>query len=152
MFQKLLKLLDKIYPAEIVYAHCDVPCGIYETGSMLTAAETMGKMVEKMLALEYPGDDAEKEPWLAYKNSLVRMILEKEEQGEICKKELLILWTDYFKPEHLKMFPNLHETFWQAAKLASKNKQNVSLEAVLELKSALRKIDGMFKAAEASKK
>jgi nickel superoxide dismutase len=152
MFQKLLKLLDKIYPVEIVYAHCDVPCGIYETGSMLTAAETMGKMVKKMLALEYPGDDAEKEPWLAYKNSLVRMILEKEEQGEICKKELLILWTDYFKPEHLKMFPNLHETLWQAAKLASKNKQNVSLEAVLELKSALRKIDGMFKAAEASKK
>ena len=144
MFQRLIKLLDKIYPAEIVYAHCDVPCGIYETGSMLTAAETMGKMVEKMLALEYPGDDAEKEAWISYKNALVRMILEKEEQGEICKKELLILWTDYFKSEHLEKFPNLHEIFWKAAKLVSKNKQNVDMQAIQELKKAVAEIDAMF--------
>ena len=122
MIRKLLKFLDKISPAEIVYAHCDVPCGLYDTTAMLMAAATMKKMVQKMQELETPSKDATKEKWLAYKNSLTRMIMEKEEQGEICKKELLILWTDYFKQEHMGMFPNLHETFWKAAKLVSKNK------------------------------
>ena len=38
------------------------------------------------------------------------------------KRELDILWHDYFKPEHLEKYPDLHDTFWKAAKLASKNK------------------------------
>lgn len=152
MFQKVLKFLDKILPAEIVYAHCDVPCGIYETSGMLTAAATIEKMVQKLEALEKPRADAPEEERLVYENTLTRIILEKEEQGEICKKELLILWTDYFKPEHLEMFPNLHETFWKAAKLCSKNKQNVSREAVEELKAAIQEINRIFKEAEKSKK
>ncbi len=143
--QKLLKFLDKISPAEIAYAHCDVPCGLYDTAAMIMAAETINKMVQKMQALETPSKDSTKEEWLAYENSLIRMVLEKEEQGEICKKELLILWTDYFKPEHLEMFPNLHETFWKAAKLVSKNKQSVDKQAAEELKAATKEIDQIFK-------
>ncbi|MBI3070172.1 MAG: hypothetical protein HYY87_02610, partial [Candidatus Levybacteria bacterium] len=57
------------------------------------------------------------------RNSFVRMVWTKEEHARKCKEELLILWTDYFKKEHLSQFPNLHETFWQAAKVCSKNKQ-----------------------------
>ncbi|MBI3046648.1 MAG: superoxide dismutase, Ni [Candidatus Harrisonbacteria bacterium] len=148
MLQKLLKLLDKIWPAEIVYAHCDVPCGIYETDTMLTAVATIEKMVQKLEVLEKPAASVPKGEWLAYKNSLTRMIIEKEEQGEICKKELLILWTDYFKPEHLEIFPNLHEIFWKAAKLVSKNKQNIDMTAVGELKAATQEIDRIFKATK----
>lgn len=144
MPQKLLKFFDKIQPVEVVYAHCDVPCGIYETGTMLTAVATIEKLVQKLEALERPAADVPKEEWLTYKNTLIRMIVEKEEQAEICKKELLILWTDYFKPEHLAMFPNLHETFWQAAKLCSKNKQNASREVVEELKKSAAVIDDIF--------
>jgi len=152
MLQRFLKLLDKIWPTEVVYAHCDVPCGIYETGTMLIAVATIEKMVQKLGVLEKPAADAPKGEWLAYENSLTRMIVEKEEQGEICKKELLILWTDYFKPEHLEMFPNLHETFWKAAKLCSRNKQNVDSAAVEELKAVTQEIDQMFQNAEAAKK
>lgn len=152
MLQIILKLLDKIIPAEIVYAHCDVPCGIYETGTLLTAVATIEKMVQKLEALEKPAADAPKGEWLAYENTLTRMVLEKEEQGEICKKELLILWTDYFKPEHLEMFPNLHDAFWKAAKLVSKCKQSVDLKAVEELKSSVQEIDMIFKKAEVAKK
>jgi len=144
MIQKFLKLLDKINPAETVYAHCDVPCGIYETGTMMTAAQTIERMAQKILDLKRPATEALKEEWLAYQNTLTRMIVEKEEQGEICKKEILILWTDYFKEEHLKMFPNLHETFWKAAKLCSKNKQNVDLAAAQELRKAIARIDDIF--------
>lgn len=34
------------------HAHCDVPCGVYETDSALWAVETCQKLVEKLLALE----------------------------------------------------------------------------------------------------
>ncbi|MBI2642012.1 MAG: superoxide dismutase, Ni, partial [Candidatus Wildermuthbacteria bacterium] len=61
-----------------------------------------------------------------------------------CKEELLILWTDYFKPEHLEMFPALHETFWKAAKLCSKVKQEVSMEAAKELEKAVQEIADIF--------
>lgn len=144
MAQRILKLLDKIWSVEVVYAHCDVPCGIYETGTMLTAAATIEKMVQKMEALETPSKDATKEEWLAYKNTLTRMIIEKEEQGEIAKRELLILWTDYFKPEHLAKFPDLHEKVWKTAKLVSKCKQSADMKVVKELKVATHEIAHIF--------
>ena len=39
------------------------------------------------------------------------------------KEHLWILWTDYFKPEHLKAHPNLHELFWNATKTAGESKK-----------------------------
>ena len=151
MLQKLSKLLDRASPAEKVYAHCDVPCGIYETGSMMTAIATIEKMVQKIQALQRPEVDAGGDEWNTYNNSLTRMILEKEEQGEICKKELLILWTDYFKPKHLAKFPDLHEKVWKTAKLVSRCKQSVDMRAVEELKTAAHEIVHYFDAVEAAK-
>ena len=77
-------------------------------------------------------------------NKFVRCVWTKEEHAKKCKEELLILWTDYFKPEHLKMFPNLHEVFWKAAKLCSKNKQEVSLQSAQELARTVDEIAEMF--------
>ena len=102
-------------------------------------------MVEKIQAL--PDDQTE-----ATRNSFVRMVTTKEEHAQLCKKELLILWTDYFKPEHLEMFSDLHDTFWKAAKLCSKNKQEVNADAAKELQDAVANIADMFAKAEASKK
>jgi nickel superoxide dismutase len=152
MIQRILKFIDKIRPFERVYAHCDVPCGIYESDSMMTAAATMEKMVEKIQALKRPAADASADEWNTYQNSLTRMILEKEEQGEICKRELLILWTDYFKPEHLEEFPDLHEKVWKTAKLVSKCKQSVNMKAIQELKDAVHEVAHMFSEAEEAKK
>lgn len=152
IIQKILNFVDKIRPFERVYAHCDVPCGIYEGDSMLTAVATMEKMVEKIQALKRPSTDAPADEWNAYQNSLTRMIVEKEEQGEICKRELLILWTDYFKPEHLERFSDLHEKVWKTAKLVSKCKQSVDMRAIQELKDAAHEIAHMFQEAEEAKK
>jgi len=63
----------------------------------------------------------------------------------------LILWTDFFKPEHLKMFPNLHETFWKAAKLCSTNKQEVSIEHAQELVKAVDEIAEIFVKSKSAK-
>src|SRR4051812_19624580 len=108
-----MKFLKSFFSTK-VYAHCDVPCGMYDPTATRMAAATVLKMVQKLA--EYPEDDL---------NNRVRAIWTKEEHARKCKEELLILWTDYFKPEHLEKFPELHDTFWKAAKLCSANKQSV---------------------------
>ena len=146
MLYRIFEILHKIKPAKKVYAHCDIPCGIYTPEPALTAAKTVAKMVEKIE--ELPQDML---PTLDTRNSFVRMVQVKEEHAQICKKELLILWTDYFKPEHLGDFPELHDTFWKAAKLCSKNKQGVNLQTAQELLKAVEEIAEIFRQAESSK-
>ncbi|HET7700776.1 MAG TPA: superoxide dismutase, Ni [Candidatus Limnocylindria bacterium] len=136
MLGRLLK------PTTIAHAHCDIPCGIYDPTPAKIAADTVAKMVEKITAL--PADASD----FAARNSFVRMVAVKEEHAQICKKELEILWTDYFKPEHLEKFPKLHETFWKATKLCSKNKQSVDAQAASDLQAAVKEISDMFWASK----
>jgi nickel superoxide dismutase len=150
MKQKLLTLLHRILPLYTAYAHCDVPCGIYDPKGAQTAAATVLKMVEKLQATDLP-DVSNKQLLLEYDNTTTRMIMTKEEHAQKCKTELLILWTDYFKPEHVAKFPNLHDIFWKAAKLCSANKQSVDLAKAQELVSAVDEIATIFQQSKASK-
>ena len=140
----------KLFPVETVHAHCDVPCGIYDPSAALIAARTVLTMVQKLTALTPPTDGASPDQVFAWENTSTRMVWTKEEHAQICKEQLLILWTDFFKPEHLQMFPNLHETFWKAAKLCSRNKQNVDIQAAEELLQATEQIAQMFNQAKAA--
>ena len=72
------------------------------------------------------------------------MVMVKEEHAELCKKEVLILWTDYFKSEHLEKFPNLHELVWKTAKLCSENKRLVDEGMARELIEAVDQIVNIF--------
>jgi len=47
-----------------------------------------------------------------------RAVLIKEQRAELVKHHLWVLWTDYFKPAHAETYPQLHELFWTATKLA----------------------------------
>jgi nickel superoxide dismutase len=131
MFKKLIKP---------VYAHCDVPCGVYETDTMKHAADTCLKMVEKIDALGEI-DSIEK------RNSLVRMVMTKEEHAQKVKDQLYLLWSDYFKPEHLQKYPKLHETIWLAAKQASKVKQTVDAKECQDLITQVQTVSDIFSAA-----
>ena len=141
------RLVSYILSTKIAFAHCDVPCGIYDPKPAQIAAATVLKMVQK-IQNDMPKDN----PTEQDRNRFVRMVWTKEEHARKCKEELLILWTDYFKPEHLEMFPDLHDKFWKATKLCSKNKQSVDLNSAEELVNAVDEIANMFKKAEASKK
>lgn len=128
---------------QIVHAHCDGPCGVYDPASARIAAEAVLSMTKKLLALERPkGDDPK--ALLAYKNTSTRFIMIKEQQAELCKRELLILWTDYFKPPHLEKFPNLHDLFWKATKACSACKVEISLEHAEELMVKIKEIHNIF--------
>jgi nickel superoxide dismutase len=143
MFEKTLSALaDKFIPAT-VEAHCDGPCGVYDPSSARIAAEAVLSMTKKINALEAPAA-SDKKAAIAYQNTLTRFVEIKEQQAEIAKRELLILWTDYFKPEHLKAIPDLHDIFWKAAKLCSACKVNVSEENATELLKTIEKVHGLF--------
>lgn len=136
-----------IIPTLIAEAHCDVPCGIYEPTPAKIAAMTVLRMTLQIGELHPPSGFPLKFDLAAMKalaNSMSRRIVVKEQHAELCKKELLILWTDFFKPEHLQKFPQLHEVFWKAAKLCSTNKQEVSEEHARELVAAVDEIAKMF--------
>ena len=123
-------------------AHCDGPCGVYDPASARVAAEAVQSMTKKMIALEesHSADSGT----ASYINTMSRYAAIKEEEAHKCKEELLVLWTDFFKPIHLESNPGLHDTFWQASKLCSACKVEVSAQHAQELMDAVEAIHNMF--------
>ncbi len=150
MLKKAAALLEKTKGLTPVEAHCDGPCGVYDPSSARIAAEAGLSMTKKILALQAP-DAGNAAAVAAYHNSLSRYIAIKEEQTHLAKEELLVLWTDYFKPKHLADYPNLHDTFWKAAKLCSAVKVEVSLTHANELMDAIKEIHEIFWATKGRK-
>lgn len=132
-----MKLFSVLRPSNTAFAHCDGPCGVYDPASARIAAEAVLSMEKKIAAL---GDATD----IATVNTRTRFIAIKEEQAEIVKNELNILWHDYFKPEHLEKYPNLHDIFWKAAKLGSKNKTEQDPANGEALLKAIEEIHNIF--------
>jgi len=127
-------LLDKFTKIKKVHAHCDIPCGIYDPISAKIAAQTVLKMAMKIEALDNNSDA----------NSLNRYIAAKEKHAELVKHEIDILWHDYFKPEHLEKYPDLHTKVWNTTKLAASNKQNVDAKSATQLVASVDEIASIF--------
>ena len=124
-------------PASKVSAHCDGPCGVYDPASARIAAEAVLSMTKKLV-------DAGPATTLEAQNTQSRYVAIKEHEAQVAKDQLLILWTDYFKPPHLEAYPELHTTFWNAAKLCSAAKVNVSVETAEQLMAAIEEIHNIF--------
>lgn len=138
MLNKIATQIKKYFRAPEVSAHCDGPCGVYDPASARIYAEAVLSMTKKILDLDPSAGNH------AIANTLARYTAVKEEQAQKTKEELLILWTDYFKPVHLEKYPDLHDTFWKAAKLCSACKVEVSLDRATELLATVEKIHTMF--------
>ena len=124
---------NPLRPARRVHAHCDIPCGVYDPEQARIEAESCYKIIEKY--------NASSDELLR-----TRCIAVKEERAELTKHHIDVLWHDYFKPEHLEKYPDLHETCWKASKAASKVKQTTDIAAAKELLTLIDKIDEMWKA------
>jgi nickel superoxide dismutase len=139
-------MFDKLFDRknfEIAEAHCDAPCGVYDPSQARVEAESVLQLTKKILDLKLPtGDDAQAHA--AYQNTLTRFITIKETRADLAKHHLMVLWSDYFKPAHLEKYPDLHEIFWNAAKLCSSCKQEVSLQHAEELMAAIKRVHEMF--------
>ena len=99
-------------PRVTVEAHCDLPCGVYDPAQARVEALSVKACMEK-----YAGSDDEQ-----FK---IRAIQIKEERADLVKHHLWVLWTDYFKPEHLEAHPGLHQLFWDATKAAGAAKKSL---------------------------
>ena len=99
---RLVRLLE---PKTTVYAHCDLPCGVYDPAQARIEAESVKAIAEKYQANEDP-------------EFRTRAVIIKEQRSELVKHHLWVLWTDYFKPPHFEKYPQLHELFNHATKLA----------------------------------
>ncbi len=145
MLKIITSLVERIRPALTVSAHCDGPCGIYDPADARIKAEAVLSMTKKIMDLPQPSkEEGDHESVVQYLNTTARFIAIKEDQAQKTKDELLILWTDYFKPEHLEAYPDLHTTFWNAAKLCSQCKVSVDLEAAQNLLTTVEEIHNIF--------
>ena len=133
----ILKNISKILPEEIAYAHCDIPCGIYDPYVLQRAAHTILRMTQ--LITDLKTEDAKK---LAHDVS--RMTRVKEEHVDILEEELETLRNDYFKQEHFKAYPTLENLFIKTLKAASTTRQEINMEAAQETLIGIQAIAEIF--------
>jgi len=144
LVDRVLGVMDRVAPPEVASAHCDIPCGIYDPHSAQLAALTVVRMVQLIQGLQKPGDGASKEEWDTYTMQISRYTAVKEEHAKICEHEIIVLWSDYFKPEHLEKHSNLHDVVWKAAKLTSTVKQQINMDAAQQLLASCQQIAEIF--------
>jgi len=142
----MLSRLIKLLPSRPVYAHCDIPCGIYDPTPAQIAAHTVLRMTQliKKVGEEMEKEDEDHEDWLKMKHDVARMTQVKEAHAEIVKHEITVIWGDYFKEENSKDTPDLADKVWKILKLASKAKQNIDETAASDLLSAVQEFAEIF--------
>lgn len=118
-----------------VYAHCDLPCGVYDPAQAKIEAQSVKAMIDK-----YDGLD---------EHNKLRAVMLIEQRAELVKQHLMVLWADYFKPEHLEKYPDLHDMFWKAIKQASECKHHLDSA---EAQKLLDQIDAIAEIFWATKK
>ncbi len=132
MIQKIARILDNFSKPETAHAHCDIPCGIYDPHLAQLAAHTVIRMTQ--LIQEHPNDSY----------AIGRYATTKDEHAESCKREIRIIWGDYFKPEHLQKYPEIHELAWKIMKAASKARQEINMQAAEELLGYVNRFAEIF--------
>jgi nickel superoxide dismutase len=114
-----------------VHAHCDLPCGVYDPVQARVEAESVLGIMKKYDGL------GQEDKW--------RAVFIKEQRADLVKQHLWVLWTDYFKPEHLEKHPNLHDLFWKATKQAGTCKKTVDPNEAQKLLDMIDEIGQIFK-------
>ncbi|HET6817549.1 MAG TPA: superoxide dismutase, Ni [Mycobacteriales bacterium] len=129
----LTRLSRLLQPRLTVSAHCDLPCGVYDPAQARIEAESVKAICEK-----YQGNE---DPVFR-----TRALIIKEHRAELVKHHLWVLWTDYFKPPHFEKYPQLHQLFNEATKLAGAagGKGSVDPGEAEKLLQKIAEIDKIF--------
>jgi nickel superoxide dismutase len=126
-----MRLPRLLTPHVVGSAHCDLPCGVYDPAQARIEAESVKAISEKYQANEDP-------------EFRTRALLIKEQRAELVKHHLWVLWTDYFKAPHFEKYPQLHQLFNEATKLAGASGAKGSADPAVGDK-LLEKIDEIAK-------
>lgn len=136
--------LLKLIPPKTAYAHCDIPCGIYDPHNAQMAAHTVIRMSNMINDLKASADDPDFDERKRIISQISRLTKVKEEHAEIVKHEVRVIWGDFFKPEHIEKNPSLHELVFNIMKLASKARQEINLDAANELLSKVQEFAEIY--------
>ena len=129
-----MRLLTRLLePKVIAHAHCDLPCGVYDPAQARIEAESVKMIIEKYHQNLNPEFRA-------------RCLIIKEQRSELVKHHLWVLWTDYFKPPHFEKYPQLHQLFNEATKLAGAagTKGGTDVAKADELLAKIEEINKIF--------
>jgi nickel superoxide dismutase len=128
-----MRLPRFLMPKTVVSAHCDLPCGVYDPAQARIEAESVKAIQEKYQANTDP-------------EFRTRAIIIKEQRAELVKHHLWVLWTDYFKAPHFEKYPNLHQLFNEATKLAGAAGAKGSLDPAVgdQLLAKIEEISKIF--------
>jgi nickel superoxide dismutase len=129
MLQKVFN--NVLRPSRVVHAHCDLPCGVYDPAQARIEAQSVKACQEKYQGNEDP----------IFRERAVAI---KEERANLVKEHLWILWTVYFKPEHVEKYPELHNLFWNATKEAGAAKKSTDPAQGQKLLDLIADIDKIF--------
>src|SRR5215469_12377871 len=135
-----MRLLARLLaPKVIVHAHCDLPCGVYDPAQARIEAESVKAIIEKYNASDDP----------AFRSRAIDI---KEERSDLVKHHLWVLWTDYFKPPHFEKYPNLHQLFNEATKLAGASGAKGSADPATadQLLAKIEEISKIFRETKAA--
>ena len=125
-------LTSLLRPRRVVHAHCDLPRGVYDPAQARLEAESVLACQNKY---QQSTDD---------ESMRQRAVTIKEERADLTKHHLWVLWTDYFKPQHLEQYPQLHELFWRATKMAGEAKKSEDPAQGQQLIDTINEIDRIF--------
>ncbi len=131
MISRLLAALDRLIPPTPAWAHCDLPCGVYDPAQARIEADSVKACQQKYQDSDDP----------VFRDRAIQI---KEQRADLVKHHLWVLWTDYFKPNHLEAYPDLHDKFWTATKLAGDSKRSVDPAQGQLLVDAIAEIDRIF--------
>ena len=87
-------------PETTAYAHCDLPCGIYDPAQARIEAESVRAIQER-----YQNAENMRGPNQTLEDYRARALAIKEQRANMVKEHLWVLWTDYFTPAHLEKYP-----------------------------------------------
>lgn len=133
----ILRILVNFLPAKIAYAHCDIPCGIYDPFRLQQAAHTVIRMTELLNSIK-------RESETRAEHDIARITRVKEKHSDIIEEELDTLQNDYFKEEHFKEYPNLLGLFSNTIKSATKARQDIDIEAAEATLTGTQEIAEIF--------
>lgn len=142
--RQIFSFLFQILHPQVAYAHCDIPCGIYDPHQAQLAAHTVIRMTSMINDLKVSSENPPFDERKKLISQISRLTRVKEDHAELVKHEIRILWGDYFKEEHLKEYPNLHDLVFKTLKLASKARQEVNVDAANDLLASVQKIAEIF--------
>jgi nickel superoxide dismutase len=135
LFSSVLSLADRLSAPLPAHAHCDLPCGVYDPAQARIEAQSVKAIMERYQQNQDP-------------DYRTRCIVIKEERADLVKHHLWVLWTDYFKPEHLDKVPNLHDLVWRATKAAGDAKKTNDVAVADKLLGLIDEVDAAFKATK----